>query len=316
VSPGEGKKLGTGTAQATSALVTACLLVLLLVSCGGNKSIALRIGARATPEQEILGQIYAGALKRAGYDVKGISSIETGPRDVPLTELKAGRISAYPDYLDTAVGGSRYLGIGGEDLPKNPQEAYELATAKLAKEGMTAFPPTPYSHSIRLAVLRKTAAEHHLKAISDLRGKSEKMTVLGPNHCHLTVDCLAGVERYYHVYFKGILYMPDVSKRFKALENGEFDASFVDGTDWQLARSHKFVLLEDDKHILPAGNAIFVTSTKAVEEAGEEYEKTIVAVQKGLTLPVMQRLDAEVEVDKKDPAEVAAGYLQGVKLTG
>lgn len=59
-----------------------------------------------------------------------------------------------------------------------------------------------------------------------------------------------------------------------------------------------------------------MTRPKLVEEAGPDFEATIVAAQKGLTLPVMQRLDAEVELEEKAPAKVAAGYLQRAGLDG
>ena len=72
----------------------------------------------------------------------------------------------------------------------------------------------------------------------------------------------------------------------------------------------KFVILEDDKNVFPAGNIIFVTSKKVAEEAGPDYEKTILNVQKGLTLEVMQELDARVELEKQTPKEAAAAYLE------
>ena len=41
------------------------------------------------------------------------------------------------------------------------------------------------------------------------------------------------------------------------------------------------MILEDDKEVFPAGNVIFVTTQKVADEAGPDYEKTIVQVQKG-----------------------------------
>ncbi len=66
------------------------------------------------------------------------------------------------------------------------------------------------------------------------------------------------------------------------------------------------MILEDDKHVFPAGNVIFVTKKTIAEEAGPDYEKTIVEVQKGLTLAVMQELDARVELEKETAKEAAA----------
>ena len=74
------------------------------------------------------------------------------------------------------------------------------------------------------------------------------------------------------------------------------------------------MILEDDKQVFPAGNVIFVTTPTVAKKAGPDYEKTIVEVQKGLTLPVMQELDARVELEKQTPKEAAAAYLEVRRL--
>ena len=38
-----------------------------------------------------------------------------------------------------------------------------------------------------------------------------------------------------------------------------------------------------------------------MQEAGPDYAATIEKVQQGLTLPVMQELNARVDIDKQDP---------------
>jgi glycine betaine/choline ABC-type transport system substrate-binding protein len=101
------------------------------------------------------------------------------------------------------------------------------------------------------------------------------------------------------------------------LEKGQADLSILFTTDPQLsAEKDKFVILEDDKEVFPAGNVIFVTSPTVVKKAGPDYEKTIVQVQKGLTLPVMQELDARVELEKQTPKQAAAAYLKSAGYTG
>jgi osmoprotectant transport system substrate-binding protein len=291
------------------------VLALFFSACGGspdNGDVTLMIGSRGTPEEEVLGHIYAQALSTAGYEVNGDFNLDTEFREVPLGEVQAGRISGYPEHVDAAL--KLLLEVSEEDLPNNPQRAYGMAKAKFEKEGLTAFPPTPYSLSRPVGLLKKTAKARDLKTVSDLRGQAEEMDILGFTNCHFALDCLAGIERYYHFYFRTITYMytkRELQSRYKALEEGKFDTSFVYSTDGRLAgEKTKFVTLEDDKHAFPAGNVIFITSPKVVEEAGPDFEEAIAAAQKGLTLPVMQQLVAEVELEKKDPAKVAAGYLK------
>jgi osmoprotectant transport system substrate-binding protein len=301
--------------------MAASALLLSAVGCGASNSngdVTLTIGSRGAPEEEVLGHIYAQALRAAGYKVKGDFGIETGLRDAPLKALQGDHISGYPDHINAAL--RLFFFVDDEDLPSDPQEGHRMAKAEFEKKGLTVFPPTPYSLSRPVGLLRKTAEERDLRTVSDLRGQAEEMTLSGFTDCHFRLDCLAGIERYYTIYFKSIAYTytkQQIRNRYKVLENDEYDASVLYSTDGRLAaEKNKFVVLEDDKHVFPAGNAIFVTSPKVVKRAGPDFEETIVAAQEGLTLPVMQQLNAEVELEKKDPAKVAAGYLERVGLAG
>jgi osmoprotectant transport system substrate-binding protein len=313
-----GKGRAKGGGRGLLALAVACVFSLALSACGGsdNGDVTLTIGARATPEEEVLGQIYAQALRNAGYEVNGEFGLETEFRDLPLKMVRSGRLSGYPEHVGAAL--QQLFAVEQEDLPNDPQEAYRMAKAELEKKSLTAFPPTPYSLNTPVVVLRKTAEERDLKTVSDLKGEAEEMTVLGPNGCFFSYDCLGGLERYYRTSFEAGGYAETkrlIEGRFRFLERGEYDALMPYSTEGRLAEK-KFVILEDDKHAFPAGNTIFVTSEEVVEEAGPDFEATILAAQKGLTLPVMQKLDAEVELEGKDPAEVAAGYLKRAGLAG
>jgi glycine betaine/choline ABC-type transport system substrate-binding protein len=53
-----------------------------------------------------------------------------------------------------------------------------------------------------------------------------------------------------------------------------------------------------------------VTRKSVAEEAGPDYEKTILQVQQGLSLKVVQELDARVELEKETPKAAAAAYLR------
>jgi glycine betaine/choline ABC-type transport system substrate-binding protein len=142
------------------------------------------------------------------------------------------------------------------------------------------------------------------------------MTLDGSPECRQRIDCLAGLEKYYGLKFKKFTPV-DIGLRYTVLEKGQADLSILFTTDPQLsAEKDKFVILEDDKEVFPAGNVIFVTKSSVAEKAGPDYENTIVEVQKGLTLPVMQELDARVELEKQSPAKAAASYLEEAGYTG
>lgn len=283
-----------------------------IVSNPANGKVSLTIGSKNFPEQEILGEIYAQALKAAGYKVK--SALNLGSETVAHQAVKTGQISGYPEYASTAL--TSFFGIEPEEVPPGAQPAYEKAKEEFEKEGLTAFPPTPFASANAVGALKKTAEERNLKTISDLEGQSEEMSLYGSPECRQRIDCLAGLEKYYGLKFKSFTPI-DIGLRYKVLENGQADLSILFTTDPQLsAEKDKFVILEDDKEVFPAGNIIFVSKASTAEKAGPDYEKTIVQVQEGLTLPVMQELDARVELEKQSPAKTAAAYLKETGYTG
>jgi glycine betaine/choline ABC-type transport system substrate-binding protein len=277
-----------------------------------NGDVKLTIGSKNFPESEITGEIFAQALEAAGYSVK--TDLSLGSETIALKSLKAGEVSGYPEYTSTAL--ESLFGLEPEEVPAEAEAAYEKAKAEFEKEGLTAFPPTPFSSANAVGALKKTAEELGLKTVSDLDGKSEELSLYGSPECRQRSDCLAGLEEFYGLTFESF-HPVDIGLRYTVLEKGQADLSILFTTDPQLsAQADKFVILEDDKEVFPAGNVIFVTDQKVAEEAGPDYEKTIVAVQKGLTLPVVQELNARVELEKESAKEAAAEYLEEAGYTG
>ncbi|HEX5608791.1 MAG TPA: glycine betaine ABC transporter substrate-binding protein [Solirubrobacterales bacterium] len=277
-----------------------------------NGKVSLTIGSKNFPEQEILGEIYAQALQAAGYKVK--TALNLGSETVALKAVKTGQISGYPEYASTAL--TSFFGKEPEEVPADATEAWEDANAEFEKEGLTAFEPTPFASANAVGTTTKTAEKYGLKTVSDLEGVSEKLSLYGSPECRQRIDCLAGLEKLYGLKFKSFTPV-DISLRYTVLEKGQADLSILFTTDPQLsAESDKFVILEDDKEVFPAGNIIFVTEKATAEKAGPDYEETILQVQEGLTLEVMQELDARVELEKETPKAAAASYLESAGYTG
>ncbi len=283
-----------------------------IVSNPANGKVSLTIGSKNFPEQEILGEIYTQALTAAGYKAK--SDLSLGSETVAHKAVQSGAVSGYPEYASTAL--TSFFGLEPEEVPSDANEAWEKANEEFEKEGLVAFEPTPFASANAVGLLKSTAEKYGLKDVSDLQGVSEKLSLYGSPECRQRIDCLAGLEKLYGLKFKSF-HPVDISLRYTVLEKGQADLSILFTTDPQLsAEKNKFVILEDDKHVFPAGNVIFVTTPKVVEKAGPDYEKTIVEVQKGLTLPVMQELDARVELEKQTPKQAAAAYLKSAGYTG
>jgi glycine betaine/choline ABC-type transport system substrate-binding protein len=283
-----------------------------IVSNPENGKVTLTVGSKNFTEQIVLGEVYAQALEAAGYKVD--KRLNLGSETVARQAVKSDQISGYPEYVSTAL--TSFFEVEPEEVPADATEAYEEAKADFEKEDLTAFPPTPFASANAVGTLKKTAEERDLKTVSDLEGQSEEMTLYGSPECRQRIDCLAGLEELYGLKFKKFTPV-DIGLRYTVLDKGQADLSILFTTDPQLsAQADKYVILEDDKEVFPAGNVIWVTTPEVVKEAGPDYEKTIVQVQEGLTLKVMQELGARVELEKEPAAKVAAEYLESAGYTG
>jgi glycine betaine/choline ABC-type transport system substrate-binding protein len=277
-----------------------------IVSNPDNEGVQLTIGSKNFDEQFILGEIYAQALEAAGYDVS--TDLNLGSEQIALKALEQGEVDGYPEYTSTAL--TSFFKFAPEDVPGDPQQAYQDSQEEFEKEGLVAFAPTPFSSANAVGTLTETADEEGISTISDLEGLSEDLTLAGSPECRERIDCLKGLEDNYGLSFAKFTPV-DIELRYEVLDKGDADLSILFTTDGQLfAESDEYTILEDDQGLLPSGNVLFVTTQEAVDEAGPDYQETIEKVQESLTLEVMQELNARVSLDREKPEDVAADYLR------
>ena len=311
--------------RALLASLFALVLALGLAACGGddngggggggggkivsnpkNGKVTVTVGSKNFTEEYILGEIYAQALEAAGYKVE--KQLNLGDSNIAIKALKDGQIDGYPDY--TAPVLEQFFGLEVQQIPASAQSAYQKAKSEFEKQGLTAFSPTPFADANAVGTLKTTADKLGLKTVSDLKGKSQDLTLYGSPECRQRIDCLVGLERVYGLKFKKFTPV-DIGLRYDVLDKGQADLSILFTSDAQLfANPDKYVLLEDDKKIFKAGNLIFITDPDVAKKAGPDYQKTIEQVQQGLTLRVMRELNARVDIDKQKPADVANQYLK------
>ena len=301
------------------AILSTLALGCVVVGCGGASAkqpdeVTITVSSRGYSEDVLLREIYAQALEAAGFEVKRFN----GKLSLISEGLENGEVSGYPDYLDTALTEVTPLKLAY--APGSPEVAYEEAKREFGKKGLVPFPPASVARTNAVGLLKRTAHERGLKTLSDLKGPAEEMTVEGPLYCHTRSDCVGGLERRYGIFFnKGFIQTkPGASSLplYKALKDGEADAVMLVATDGRLVGKNWLTLLEDDEHRLPAANVFWMTRQNVIDEAGPDYEKAILAAQTGLTVEVMRKLNAKVELEEEQPAKVAAEYLKSIGLKG
>jgi osmoprotectant transport system substrate-binding protein len=276
-----------------------------------NEGTTITIGSKNFTEQKVLGEIFAQGLEAAGFTVK--KQLNLGDEQIAFKALRGGDIDAYPEYTGTALGS--FFDVKAEDIPKDPQQAFEQVRTDMEKQKVTALPPTPFTSSNEVGVTKETAEKEGLQKISDLEGKDQNLTLYGSPECRQRTDCLLGLQQVYGLKFKRFVPVA-IDLRHEVLTKGQADVSIVFTTDPQIKREG-FVLLEDDKGMFPPYNStLLVRDQLAKGDAGANLQDVAEQVQEGLTAEVMQELNARVDLDKKTPEQVAGEYLKESGLTG
>jgi len=263
----------------------------------------ITVGSKNFTEQYILGEVYAQTLEAQGFKVK--RRLNLGSEQVAFKALGGGNIDMYPEYTGTAL--TSFFKVKTADVPKDPDEAYELAKTNYEKKGITALERTPFQNTFIIASTKKTATEAgDPKTASELFTKNPKLSISGFPECRQREDCLLGLRSTYG--FKGKFVSSD--GKFNDLDGGQSDLTLAFSTDPQLALTDKYVAYEDDKKFFPPYNITLGIRDETVTAIGEEAVQTLVAVQEGMTEEAMRELNRRVELDKQEPKKVAADYLK------
>jgi glycine betaine/choline ABC-type transport system substrate-binding protein len=268
-----------------------------------NAGKKITIGSKNFPEQFILGEIYSQALTAAGFDVK--KSLDLGAEQVAFKALKGGQVDAYPEYTGTAL--TSFYKVKVDDVPRDPQQAFDQLKTDAAKDKITALPQTPFQNTYKVTSTKETAQKYgNPKTITELVAKAGNgVRLSGFPECKQRTDCYLGLKKSYNWTPKFV----SSEGQYADLDKGQADFTMGFSTDGPLSLD-KYATYEDDKQLFPPYYVTLLTRDEAVATLGQSGQDVIAKVQEPLTEEVMQELNARVAVDKQKPEDVAKQYLK------
>ncbi len=260
----------------------------------------ITIGDKNFAEENILGNLYAEALKAKGYTVNLVENV--GSSELIWKALKAGRLGMYPEYTGTLLSAVAEQ----KKEPTSEKGAYAEAKAFAEKNGFTLLEQTPFSDSDAIATLPKYAEEHKLASLADLKALGKALVLGGPAEFATRYEGLKGLRAVYGVVptFKPF----SIELSYKALEGGESKAQVVFTTDGQL-QGGKFKVLSDPKHLFGFQNVAPVIKQSLVSVEGPAFAETVNKLSALLTTQAMQQMNKAVSLEKQSPAAVAKQFL-------
>lgn len=283
-------------------------LLLLLAACGGGADPepgppdTIRFASYDFPENQILVEVYAEAARRAGLPVSVQHGI--GTREVVSPALQQGVVDVVVDYLGTALVFAR------PQFPRPPEapgEMHAVLTRTMGGRGVDVLTPSAAEDQNGFVVTRAFAAEHDVRALSELAPLAPELVFGGPPECPDRPLCLRGLEEVYDLRFGDVLAMPTRAATLEALLSGQVDVGMLETTDARLAVA-PVLLLADDRALQPRENVVPMVRAEVTARWDESLHRALDEASARLTTADLIALNRAVELDGRSPAEAAASW--------
>lgn len=289
-----------------AAAVLAVSLAIALLTRLSNRKDTIVIASKSFSESWVLAEIYAQRIERVtGDSVRRRHAL--GGTLLAFEALRNGAIDLYPEYTGTGL-----VSILGEPVPANPRTVLpRVRRAFESRWGLTWLSPQAFNNTYAIAMTREAAERLGITRVSDLREHTTLRAGFATEFA-VRADGWPGVAERYDLSLDSEPLAMEAGLMYRAAAEGDVDIISAYATD---ARVDKFdlVLLSDDRAFFPPYRAAPVLAPGFADERPDVVE-ALAPLAARLTDTEMRRLNGEVDIGKRDPAEVAAEYLDSQGL--
>jgi osmoprotectant transport system substrate-binding protein len=313
----QSRRLLVGAVAAGMALLTACGSSTSSSTATTNPGSGtptdkgtVRISGQNFTEAEIMADMYADVLKKAGYTPQ-VHLV--GTRDIYM-KIFPGKLDIVPEYTGSIVEflNGTYNGANAKPITvSDPQKTIDKAQPLLKKAGITLLNPSAATDTNAFFVSQKYSDDNNATTLSDMSGKT--VTLAAAPDCKGRIDCEGGLSSAYGIKITKILPLGYASQQtYDSVIKGESQLGETSTTDGTLA-SQKLVLLADDKHIQPAQNLVPMVSASFLA-AHPDVASPLNALMAALTTEDLTKLNADASVNREKPADIAQQFLSDAGL--
>jgi len=255
----------------------------------------LNVGSKRFTESYILGEILTQTAKSAG-EADAVHRQGLGNTAIVLNALTSGSIDVYPEYTGT---------IAREILKLDTVPPLADLNARLAPMGLAVAVPLGFNNTYALAMRADDARAKGISRLSDLGAHPELRLGLSQEFIGRN-DGWPGLKQAYALPFetpRGL----DHGLAYEAIAGKQVDAIDIYSTDAKLDK-YGLTVLTDDRAYFPRYDAVLLYRT----DVAQRFPRTLEALRKlegSIDDAAMRKMNAAAELESKDFASVAAGFL-------
>ncbi|AFU05151.1 glycine betaine ABC transporter substrate-binding protein [Nocardia brasiliensis] len=270
--------------------------------------VRIIVGSKDFTEQNILGYLIEFAMSAAGAEVRDLTNIQ-GSNSLRDAQLH-GQIDVAYDY--TGTGWVNYLGKE-QPIPDELGQFEAVRAADLDAHGMVWTAMAPMNNTYALVTSSATAQRTGVRTLSDyakLVGTDPEAaaTCVGTEF-NVRQDGYPGMARKYDIdtgkVRKQIVQDPIVYQAVADAKQCRFGS--VAATDGRIP-ALDLVLLQDDRAFFPKYNAAVVMRA-SFADAHPQVATILEPISKRLTNEAITELNRQVDVEGREPAEVARDWM-------
>lgn len=281
---------------------------------GNDEGGSLVVGGANFTEMLIMQEIYRALLEDAGFTVE-VRSVDA--REIYAPALADGQIDVVPEYAATMA---EYLNREANGPDAEPVASSDIdetmdALRPLAEEaGLVALEPAQAVDQNAFAVTQEFAEANSLASLSDLGALGQPVVLAATEECPDRPFCQPGLEETYGIQVAGLEPLGFGTLQVKqAVADGDADLGLVASTDGTLEQ-FGLVVLEDDQGLQNADNLVPVVNAETAED--QAVVDALNSLADVLTTEDLATLNAQVDEERQQPADVATAYLEDQGLIG
>lgn len=299
-------KKGNKFVKKVFAIFLAASITIGIAGCGDSKSDekSIKVGSKDLTENLVVAEVYALALEDAGFSVERVMDIAGS---VVHTSIMNGEVDLYPEYTGTGL-----ISILKMDPMTDAQQVYDTVKEEYEKQYKLIWLDYSQANDGQGLVIRTDVAEkYEIKTISDLQSNASQLRFASQGEFDQREDGMLGLEKLYGPFDWKSSKVYDGGLKYSVLENDEADVAPAYTTEGQLVKD-EFTLLEDDKKLWPPYNLAPVVR-ETVLNTYPEIADILNKISATLDTKTVTKLNAEVDVDKREYEEVAKEYYDSIK---
>lgn len=278
-------------------------LVIVITPLLADQDKKIVIAGKLGAEPEILINMYKLLIEDQS-DIQVELKPGLGKTSFLFNALTSGSIDIYPEFTGTVI--SEFLKETANST--NREEVYQQAKEGiLDKYNLVLLEPMQYNNTYTLAVSKELTEQYHLENISDLKAIESKVRAGFTLEFTDREDGYRGIQSLYDIQFPNLVTM-EPKLRYVAVQKGEINLVDAYSTDSEL-QLYDLKVLQDDKHLFPP----YQGAPLLRKETTEQYPEIVEALNQlagKISDDEMREMNYQVNVEGKNPAEVARHYLQ------